>query len=78
MPTGSSRGEKTVRARVSAQIRNTPPTSADSGSSARLPGPATSRTACGSTSPTNPIEPLTETSAPVSSALAASSPQRTR
>ena len=38
MPTGSSRGSNSVRARVSAQIRKTAPASAESGSSARCAG----------------------------------------
>src|SRR5690606_34597681 len=77
MPTGSSRGSKIVRAAVSAQIRKIAPTSATSGSSARWRGPTSSRTAWGRISPTNPIDPLTDTIAPVSRAVTASRLQRT-
>ena len=73
MPTGSSRGSNRVRAAVSAQTRKIAPASAESGSSARCRGPTSSRTACGSTSPTKPIAPLTATIAPVSSAVPRSS-----
>src|SRR5690606_34751410 len=76
IPTGSSRGSNAARASVSAHTRNTAPARAESGSSARLPGPMSSRTACGSTSPTKPIAPETATSAPVSSAPPPSSAQR--
>src|SRR5699024_4154113 len=64
-PTGSSAGASAVRATMSARTRNAAPTSSDSGRSSRWPGPITSRTACGMTIPTNPMSPLTETTAAV-------------
>src|SRR5699024_10478402 len=68
IPTGNSRGSNRVRAPVSIQIRKMAPASADRGSTTRFRCPATSRTACGRISPTKPIEPETETIAPVSNA----------
>ena len=65
MPTGISRGENTVRAAVSAQIKKIAPVQALSGRTARCPAPVRRRTTWGITSPTNPSAPLTATMQPV-------------
>ena len=62
-PMGSSAGAITVRATRSAAPRNAAPPSSDSGSTIRYEPPASRRTTCGTTIPTNPISPLTATAA---------------
>jgi len=57
-PTGNSAEEIMTRAKVSDATRNIAPKMALSGSNWRWSGPNTSLTACGTTSPTNPISPL--------------------
>src|SRR6185295_9456578 len=68
-PTGSSSGRTTVRATTSDSTRNDPPTTKTRGRSERCSGRETVRTACGTTSPTNPMMPQVATLAAVSSAV---------
>src|SRR5689334_3693518 len=50
-------------------MRNAAPATALAGSSVLLDGTSTSRTACGTTKPTNPTKPATATAAPVKTAV---------
>src|SRR5690606_5114320 len=77
-PMGISDGGFSVREAVSAAISSTEPAIADSGSSARCPGPVRIRTMCGTTRPTKPIVPAKATAAPVSSAVATTITARLR
>src|SRR5204863_375821 len=67
MPTGSSRGATTVRARVSAVVRRIPPARNAVGNRVRCSRPHRRRHTCGTISPTNPITPATATAAAVRS-----------
>src|SRR6266567_2348225 len=72
IPTGSSRGATTVRARVSAAASRMPPVRNAVGSRVRWSRPHTRRHRCGTTSPTNPITPATATRTPSGSGAYAS------
>ena len=63
-PIGISCGATIVRASRSASTMNVAPTSTPTGSVRRWSEPTVSRTMCGTTSPTNPITPLTATASP--------------
>ena len=65
MPIGISAGATIVRASVSAPTSSTAPNSIEAGSSSRCAGPITSRSRCGTTMPTKPTTPQTETATPV-------------
>src|SRR6266704_427205 len=65
MPIGISAGATMVRASVSAPTSSTAPSKAEAGSNSRCAGPITSRSRCGTTMPTNPTTPQTETATPV-------------
>ena len=64
-PTGISNGAITVLATVSAVTSSMAPTRAEAGRRNRWSGPQIIRTTWGTISPTNPINPLTDTTAPV-------------
>src|SRR5438552_5131767 len=66
-PTGSSAGAAAVRASVSARASRLPPRQAESGSSAPWRWMPESRSRCGTTRPTKPIEPPSRTAATVAS-----------
>ncbi len=67
-----------MRATTSASTRNAAPKSSASGSSVWWAAPNSSRTACGTTIPTNPISPLTLTTAAVPRVAVSTSTSRTR
>ena len=67
-PIGSSAGTAAVRAVASARPGRWRPSRAAQGTSRRWSLPQSSRTACGTTRPTNPITPLTATASAASSA----------
>src|SRR5436853_6881732 len=64
-PTGSSAGAAAVCASVSARASRLPPRQAESGSSAPWRWMPESRSRCGTTRPTKPIEPPSRTAATV-------------
>src|SRR6266568_3754433 len=66
-PTGSSAGAARVRASVSASASRLPPRHAASGSKAAWRRTPESRSRCGTTRPTKPIEPPSRTAATVAS-----------
>src|SRR5882672_1851790 len=68
MPTGNSAGAANVRANVSATSRTSAPKQAVAGNRKRWPGPISRRNRCGTTMPTKPMTPDTETAAPAASA----------
>src|SRR5439155_1458539 len=70
-PTGSSAGESTVRAPMSARTSVTAPRRKLAGTSRACAAPRTGRIAWGTTRPTKPITPASATAAPVSSAVTA-------
>src|SRR5699024_11160437 len=72
IPTGTSAGAKKLRAPVSAHSRKSAPIRALAGSRRVCRAPSRSRTTCGLTRPMNPIDPLTATIAPTSSAVSVS------
>ncbi len=61
-PTGIPPASRATRSAAASRLA---PISADSGRTRRAFGPTTSRTTCGTTSPTKPISPLIETAAAV-------------
>src|SRR6185312_1230218 len=65
MPIGISAGATMVRASVSAPTISAAPNSIEAGSSSRCAGPIISRSRCGTTMPTKPTTPQTETATPV-------------
>ena len=66
-PTGSSIGERTVRAATSQATRNAAPTNAEAGITSRWSAPTSNLIRCGTMMPTKPIGPPTATAAPVAS-----------
>src|SRR5690606_26703453 len=64
IPSGRSASGTAVRATRSATARSSAPPSALAGRRSRCPGPATSRTRCGTTSPTKAMTPAKATPAP--------------
>ena len=70
MPMGSSAGEATVRAMLSARMRSAAPPSAEPGSKKRCDGPMARRNRCGTMMPTKPMEPAAATVAPQAAATA--------
>src|SRR5205823_5628293 len=65
-PTGSSAGESTLRAPVSARTSRLAPAKKLAIASVRWVAPTIGRSACGTTSPTKPTSPASATAAPVS------------
>uniref|UniRef100_A0A1I7YQH4 Transposase n=1 Tax=Steinernema glaseri TaxID=37863 RepID=A0A1I7YQH4_9BILA len=78
MPIGSSAGASASRAIRSANSSSDAPASSDAGSNTRWSGPDNSRTMCGTTSPTKPINPAAATAAPTPSAVQNTKRQRTQ
>jgi len=64
-PTGNSAGETTLRAIVSASVKYAAPIKKEAGKTILLSTPKTMRQICGTSNPTKPIIPLTETKAPI-------------
>ena len=77
MPSGSSM-LAAVRASVSATTRKPLPSSSEAGSSRENAGPTIIRAMCGTTRPTQPMMPATDTAAAVASVAAATSITRSR
>lgn len=77
-PMESSIGLSSVRAIRSASSRKIAPANIEVGSSRLWFGPAIIRAACGTTSPTNPMLPLTDTHTPISTDTVTSTASFTR
>ena len=75
---GSSSGLSSVRATRSDSIRKIAPPNAQAGSSRLWFGPVSSRTICGVTRPTKPIDPPMDTHTPISADTHTSSRSFTR